>query len=119
VQTGKSYEHRRAWLKTKLLELPRVFAIDAVAYDIMNNHYHSVIYLNVERAKTWSDLEVVERWYSLFSGAVFSQRYLKGDSLDKTEMLIFQEVIDEWRARVQEISWFMRVLNESIARSQS
>ena len=116
VQTGKNYEHRRGWLETKLLELPSVFAIDVAAYAIMSNHYHAVLHINVERAKTWSDLEVVERWHLLFSGTVFSQRYLKDGSLDKTEMLVFQAVVDEWRARLQDISWFMRVLNESIAR---
>jgi hypothetical protein len=63
VQTGKNYEHRRAWLEDKLLELPNVFAIDVAAYAIMSNHYHAVLHINVERAKTWSDIEVVERWH--------------------------------------------------------
>jgi hypothetical protein len=116
VQTGKNYEHRRAWLEDKLLELPKVFSIDVAAYAIMSNHYHAVLHINVERAKTWSDFEVVERWHLLFSGTVLSQKYLKDGSLDKTEMLVFQAVIDEWRARLQDISWFMRVLNEGIAR---
>ena len=116
MQTGKNYEHRRGWLETKLLELPSVFAIDVAAYAIMSNHYHAVLHINVERAKTWSDLEVVERWHLLFNGTVLSQKYLKDGCLGETEMLIFQEIIDKWRARLQDISWFMRVLNESIAR---
>ena len=115
-QTGKSYEHRRGWLEAKLLELPKIFAIDVAAYAIMSNHYHAVLYINVERAKTWSDYDVVERWHLLFNGTIFSQKYLKDGGLDKTEMLVFQPIIDEWRARLQDISWFMRVLNETIAR---
>ncbi len=51
-QTGKNYEHRRGWLEAKLLELPNIFAIDVAAYAIMSNHYHAVLYINVERAKT-------------------------------------------------------------------
>jgi recombinational DNA repair ATPase RecF len=36
-QSGQSYEHRRAWLEDRLLELPKVFAIDIAAYTIMSN----------------------------------------------------------------------------------
>jgi len=115
-RTGVSYEHRRGWLEDRLLELPNVFAIDVAAYAIMSNHYHAVLHINVKRAKSWSDLEVVERWHQLFSGTLMSQNFLKNGSLSAVEMLAFQEVIDKWRARLQDISWFMRVLNEAIAR---
>ncbi len=116
VQSGKSYEHRRGWLEARLLELPKVFAIDVAAYAIMSNHYHAVLHINIKRAKSWSDLEVVERWHMLFNGTVLSQKYLKEGSLPEAEMSAFQVVIDEWRLRLQDISWFMRVLNEKIAR---
>lgn len=32
--TGNKYEHQRAWLEGRLLELPKVFAIDIAAYAI-------------------------------------------------------------------------------------
>lgn len=115
--TGNNYEHRRAWLEDRLLQLPEVFAIDIAAYAIMSNHYHVILHINTDRAKTWTDLEVVERWHQLFNGTVLSQKYLKNDvELSKAEMMTFQLTIDEWRSRLQDISWFMRVLNEAIAR---
>jgi len=115
--TGNSYEHRRAWLEDKLLELPKVFAIDIAAYAIMSNHYHVILHINTGRAKSWSDYEVVERWHQLFNGTVLSQKYLKNEGeLSKVETLVFQQVIDTWRSRLQDISWFMRILNEAIAR---
>ncbi len=117
LQTGKSYEYRRAWLEERLLELPRIFAIDVAAYAIMSNHYHAVLYINTARAKRWSDLEVVERWHRLFNGTMLSQQYLKEGTLPEAEMWAFQPVINEWRIRLQDISWFMRVLNEEIARA--
>lgn len=117
LQTGKSYEHRRGWLEVRLLELPKVFAIDVAAYAIMSNHYHAVLHINTARAKLWPDNEVVERWHRLFSGTVLSQKYLKDGSLPEAEMWAFQPVIDEWRLRLQDISWFMRVLNEEVARA--
>ncbi len=116
IQSGKSYEHRRGWLEERLLELPKVFAIDIAAYAIMSNHYHAVLHINVARAKSWSDMDVVEHWHQLFNGIPLSSRYLKGDALDKSEMQVLQPVINEWRTSLQDISWFMRVLNEGIAR---
>lgn len=115
--TGNSYEHRRGWLEDRLLELPKVFAIDIAAYAIMSNHYHVILHINTDRAKLWSDYEVVARWHQLFNGNVLSQKYLKNEGeLSKIELLVFQEIIDEWRCRLQDISWFMRILNEGIAR---
>jgi REP element-mobilizing transposase RayT len=115
--TGQNYEHRRAWLEDRLLELPKVFAIDIAAYAIMSNHYHVILHINTDRAKSWSDYEVVERLHQLFNGSVLSQKYLKTEGeLSKVEMLVFQETIDEWRSRLQDISWFMRILNEAVAR---
>jgi REP element-mobilizing transposase RayT len=115
--TGQNYEHRRAWLEDRLLELPKVLAIDIAAYAIMSNHYHVILHINTDRAKSWSDYEVVERWHQLFNGTVLSQKYLKNEGdLSKVEMLVFQETIDEWRSRLLDISWFMRILNEAVAR---
>jgi hypothetical protein len=117
VLTGKSYEHRRGWLEDRLLELPNVFAIDIAAYAIMSNHYHVVLHINTVSAKSWSDLDVVERWHQLFNGTVLSNKFLKDGQLPEDEMMDFQDVIDKWRSRLQDISWFMRVLNEEIARA--
>lgn len=35
--SGKSYEHRREWVKDKLLALGNVFCIDVCAYAVMSN----------------------------------------------------------------------------------
>ncbi len=33
--TGRSYEHRRDWVESKLLQLARIFCIDVCAYAVM------------------------------------------------------------------------------------
>ena len=114
--TGECYEHRRGWLEDKLLTLPQTFAIEIAAYAIMSNHYHVVLYIDKQQADQWSDIEVVERWHSLFKGNLFSQKLLKGEALDSSQRARLQMIIEEWRSRLCDISWFMRILNEAIAR---
>jgi len=114
--SGESYEHRRGWLEGKLLELPQIFAIQIAAYAIMSNHYHVVLFVDAEAAKAWTDEEVVQRWHQLFKGNLFSQKYSRKENLSAPELARLQICIAEWRRRLMDISWFMRVLNEAIAR---
>jgi hypothetical protein len=116
--TGKNFNHRRGWIESLILELAGVFAIDVAAYSVMSNHYHIIVRIDGERAKKWTDEEVLNRWTQLFTGPLFVQRYL---SEERTEMDVSQLAsVSTWTAtyrdRLHDLSWFMRVLNESIAR---
>ena len=114
--SGKSFEHRRQWIEDRLLELGSLFAIDVCAYAVMSNHYHVVLHINQQQAQSWSVHEVIERWHRLFKGSLLSQRYLQGEISDKAEQNALSEQVEEWRDRLQSISWFMRCSNERIAR---
>lgn len=114
--SGRCYEHRRHWLEAKLLEFGGIFALNICAYAVMSNHYHVVLHVDPAQAKAWSSDEVIERWHRLFAGKLLSQRYLAGESLNSAERQALDDLILEWRTRLQDISWFMRVLNERIAR---
>ncbi len=114
--TGESYEHRRGWLENRLLELPQIFAIQVASYAIMSNHYHVVLYVDVSAAKSWNDNDVVDRWHQLFKGNLLSQKFSRKETLSQPELARLQIYITEWRKRLMDISWFMRVLNEAIAR---
>ena len=114
--TGQSYEHRRGWLEKRLLLLPDVFSIDIAAYAVMSNHYHVVLHINKQRIESWDDLEIAKRWHRLFKGNRFSQQFIEGEPLSESENTRLQTYLQEWRKRLGSISWFMRVLNESIAR---
>src|SRR5262245_19613499 len=63
----KDYSHRKKWMIERLRYLSRIFAIDVCAYALMSNHYHAVVCVEVERAKRWSEREVIDRWTRLFS----------------------------------------------------
>ena len=114
--TGKDYSHRKQWIVDKLKELAELFAIDVCAYAVMSNHYHLVLKINYEQSKHFSDEEVIERWMKLFNGNVLMQRYLKEGCKTQAELDKVQEIITMWRERLCDISWFMRCLNETIAR---
>ena len=115
-ENGKSFEHRRYWVEDRIHVLSDVFAIDVCAYAVMSNHYHVVLKVDVERLSSWSDDEVLQRWRQLFKGNFLVDRYVSGQSLTKAELTIVEETAAVWRDRLQDISWFMRCLNESIAR---
>ena len=114
--TGQNYEHRRQWIVDKLAELSEVFAINVCAYAVMSNHYHAVLHIDTEQAEAWSDDQVIEHWLKLFRGPVLIQRYLKGETKTQAEHLKVAEMVTVWRERLSDLSWFMRCLNESIAR---
>ncbi|MGP5155563.1 transposase [Pseudoalteromonas prydzensis] len=114
--TGKNFDHRREWLVERIKFLSSVFAIEIAAYAIMSNHYHLVVNVNRRQALDWSDDEVINRWYQLYKGHVLVDRYLNGEELDKVSFFFFNEIIAKWRERLYDISWYMKNLNEYIAR---
>jgi hypothetical protein len=114
--SGRSFEHRRQWIEDRLLVLAGNFAIDIAAYAVMSNHYHVVLYVDREQGMAWNDAEVIERWHRLFKGSMMSQRFSRGETLDRVEQQALAYKVDKWRQRLISISWFMRCLNEPIAR---
>ena len=114
--TGKSFEHRRKWIEDRLLEITDAFAIEIAAYAIMSNHYHVVLHINRDKALAWSVPEVIDHWHRLFNGSVLSQRFVEGEALGQAERDALSEQVNVWRERLMSLSWFMRCVNEPIAR---
>lgn len=114
--TGKSYEHRREWIETQILSLADIFAIDVAAYAVMSNHLHLVLRIDIDLANNWSDREVVEQWHQLFKGTEFTQRFARDELVEARQLPQLKHSIAEYRSRLCDISWFMRCLNEPIAR---
>lgn len=87
-------------MEQRLEQLAGIFAINILAYAIMSNHYHVVVQIDAARASAWSDEEVVNRWRKIFAVP---------DSMSPRDL-------DCWRDRLFSLSWFMRCLNEPLAR---
>ncbi|MBA6326681.1 transposase [Colwellia sp. MB02u-6] len=115
-ETGASYEHRRTWIEKRIFQLAQVFAIDICAYAVMHNHLHIVLHVASEQAKKWSTAEVLQRWHQLFNGTLLTQKYQNKQPLDKFQLAMVESTADIYKKRLIDISWFMRSLNEPIAR---
>jgi len=106
--TGQCFDHRKGWIVEKLAELTDVFAVQICAYAVLSNHFHLVLRVDSAGARAWSETEVVERYGRLFPGAAALWHELPPSvAADRVRL---------WRARLYDVSWFMRCLNESIAR---
>ena len=115
--SGRNFEHRRGWIVERLQQLAAVFAIDVAAYAVMSNHVHLVVRLDAERAHTWDRDEVLRRWTQLFTGPELVQRYRADpEGLCAAELARVDLWVTTYRERLMDLSWFMRMLNEPIAR---
>ena len=114
--SGRNYEHRRQWVVDRVRLLSSVFAIDVCAYAVMSNHYHLVLKLCPDQSNQWSDEQVIAHWCTLFKGPLLIQRYRQGESLSAVELATVRDIVRVWRNRLASISWFMRCLNQPIAR---
>ena len=108
VPSGRNFDHRKAWVVERIASLANVFAIRVCAYAVLSNHFHLVLRIEFETARSWDDDEVVRRYGRLFRGANDPRKQLTADRS--------AERIRQWRARLADLSWFMRCLNEAIAR---
>jgi REP element-mobilizing transposase RayT len=106
--TGYNFDHRKGWIAGRLKELVDIFAVDICSYGLMSNHFHLILHTDSARARTWSDEDVTQRYERLFPHAVADARELPAEAWAKKVRL--------WRERLPNLSWFMRCLNESIAR---
>jgi len=116
--TGRNFEHRRGWIVARMEQLAGVFAVDVAAYAVMSNHFHQVVRVDAERAREWSQDEVLRRWTKLYTGPELVQQYLRDGRAGMVDAQL--EAVQGWaetyRARLGDLSWYMRVLNESISR---
>ena len=115
--TGQSFEHRRGWVEKRTLFLSSVYAIDLCAYAVMSNHVHVVLRVDEKSANSLSMREVLIRWHKLHKGTLLTKSYLAGEALSEAELLSVKRTAAVYRKRLFSISWFMRDLNEYIARA--
>ena len=111
------FGHRKAWIPDRLRVLAANFAIDVCGFAAMGNHIHVVLRTDPDRAAAWSPREVARRWMELYPRS--SGLREESPAARRTLAALLAED-SEWieirRARLSNLSWFMRGLCEPIAR---
>ena len=109
--TKVDYEHRKPMIAARIVQLAGIFAVDVYSYAVMSNHLHVVLSIEPTVSRDWSDEEVARRWVQLFPAREAEQNTSKIRRLcaDKA-------ALEVRRSRLTDLSWFMRCLDEHIAR---
>ena len=115
-RTGENYEHRRLWIEQRIRLLSSLFSIQICAYSVMSNHIHLVVKLCPNELDLLSNADILERWTSLFKGPYLIQRYQAGDALNQAQRDTVSDILAVYRQRLGSLSWFMKCLNEPLAR---
>ncbi len=113
---GDECGHRRDWLQEALRAKTAIFAIDVLAYAIMDNHFHLIVKTHPERAATWSDLEVARRWTTLCPPKNLKDQVVKLKQEELRELIARPGWVKERRRRLASMSWLMKLIKEKLAR---
>lgn len=118
-ETGIDYSYRKDWIVDRARFLSEAYCIEVLTYSVMANHYHICLLNRPEKAAALTPEEVGRAWdrvHPLKDGAVVPN---DPEATRRSHLEAFvrnQERVKTIRARLHNISWFMRDLNENIAR---
>jgi len=114
--SGKNFDHRRQWIEDRIRFLAESFAVSIYSYGVMSNHTHIVLSIDPEAVAGWNDEEVADRWLRVFPGAMAQASSDEQKQRVRMGLLSTPDRMQEIRKRLGSLSWFMRALNEPIAR---
>ncbi len=112
-QTGYNFDHRRKWIEDRLLDLSGHFALEIYGYAVMSNHYHIVLRMKPSETARWTDQSVADKWIALNP-----HRADDSDTRESRKLALLEDPqrVKIIRQRLGSLSWFMRYLNEPLAR---
>lgn len=110
----RDLSYRKDWLLQRYQDLARAMAIQVLDYAILDNHFHVVLRNRPDLVQAWSDEEVARRWWQ-----VCPLRRNSDGSVPEplaAEIKLVQAHADEYRSRLSDISWMMRLACQTVAR---
>ncbi len=114
--TGKNFDHRKVWLDEELKHLAGQFGIDLLCQAILSNHFHLVLRSRPDVVAQWNDRQVARRWLMLcpLRKDDHSQPMEPSDA-ELNSIANNPNRLSEIRSRLSDISWWMRLLSQTIA----
>ena len=109
--SNRDFSHRRAWVEDRLLELAELFTVHVCSYVVMSNHYHITANYTPQDRFELDNEEVARRWLRLYPPK-------RPDDLEPSVAALLDDPdrLAVLRDRLGDLSWYMRCLNEPIAR---
>ena len=115
--TGVDHSHRRQWFLERMRFLAKNFAIDVLGYAIMSNHWHCVLRNRPDMVEGMSNREVAMRWLGITKrqqGNGKTRKKIPEKAINA--LLGDKKRIAELRKRLSSISWFVRLMCQTVAR---
>ena len=115
--TGRDFSHRRDWILVREEQLAGLFAIEVEFHAELSNHLHLMLRSRPDVARRWSPHEVARRYLTAMKIAKCMSDELPQVSDKRIEQVVRDKKrIKQLRRRLSNISWFMGILCENIAR---
>uniref|UniRef100_UPI001F264E65 transposase n=1 Tax=Roseimaritima sediminicola TaxID=2662066 RepID=UPI001F264E65 len=115
--TGIDYSYRRTRFLERMQEITPFLCVEVLSFAIMENHWHCVLRNRPDKVRALSDREVAIRWLSVTSRKRCQHK--QGGKIRESEIKQIvndPERVAELRSRLSDISWFVRLLCQTIAR---
>jgi REP element-mobilizing transposase RayT len=109
--SNRRFDHRCALVEGRVRQLTELFGVGVYAFALMANHVHLVLVVLPDSVRQLPDEEIVERWLRLYPSRTEERIEER-----RAEMLADPARLVELRNRLGSLSWFMKCLNEHIAR---
>jgi len=112
--SGRDLSYRKDWLVQRFQALAAAMAIQVLDYGILDNHFHVVLRNRPDLVEAWSDEEVARRWWQVCP----LRRNADGSVPEPlpAEIKLYQAKADEYRPRLSDISWMIRLACQTVAR---
>ena len=115
--SGKNFDHRKVWIEDQLRLQAAGFGIDLLGFAIMPNHFHLILRSRPDCVELWDDNEIARRWLTLCP----IRKTADGQAAEPTDEELNTIRLDSARlkvirSRLSDISWWMRILCQQIAR---